>query len=241
MEVFANLAYIVYFYQKKRMSSYFTKKCSDFLKDLTKNNNREWFNEHKEQFKEFVEKPFHAFIEELINQLREMDPKIQITSKEAVFRIYKDIRFSKDKTPYKEYMAALISKHGRKDHSTPGMYLELRQDGIQIYRGVYEPTKEQLTNIRYFIADHLNEFNKLLQQKPFIKRYGSIQGEKNKLIPADLKEAASKQALIYNKHFYCSCKLEKAWITSDKLIKELINCYKDAKAVNQFFEQAIQA
>jgi len=205
------------------------------------NNNRDWFNEHKETFKEFVEKPFHQFIEELIEQLRELDPKIQITSKEAVFRIYKDIRFSKDKTPYKEYMAALISKHGRKDPSTPGLYLELRNDCIQIYTGVYEPNKEQLSNNRYFIAEHLTEFNKILQQKSFLKRYGAIQGEKNKVIPADLKQAAAKQDLIYNKHFYCSCKLEKSWISSEKLVTEIISCYKDAKALNHFFEQALEA
>lgn len=223
------------------MGSYFTKKCTDFLRDLSLNNNREWFNEHKETFKVYVEKPFHQFVDDLIEQLRELDPKIQISAKEAVFRIYKDIRFSKDKTPYKEYMAALISKNGRKDHSTPGLYFELRKDGIQIYTGVYEPNKEQLANIRYFIAEHLTEFNKLLQQKAFVKRFGTIQGEKNKLIPSDLKEAAAKQQLIYNKHFYCACKLEKSIITSDKLIKELINCYKDARPLNQFFQSALEA
>lgn len=223
------------------MSSYFTKKCTDFLKDLSLNNNREWFNEHKETFKEFVEKPFHQFIEDLIEQLRELDPKIQITSKEAVFRIYKDIRFSKDKTPYKEYMAALISKNGRKDHSTPGLYLELQKDCIQIYTGVYEPNKEQLSNIRYFIAENLPTFNKIIQQKSFVKRYGSIQGEKNKIIPSDLKQAAEKQKLIYNKNFYCACQLDKSSIFSDKLIKEIISCYKDAKSLNQFFEQALNA
>jgi uncharacterized protein (TIGR02453 family) len=161
------------------MPVYFTKETIAFFKDLTKNNNREWFNDNKSRFKEHVEMPFHTFVNRLIEKIKELDPRITITSKEAVFRIYRDIRFSKDKTPYKEHISALISRGGRKDHSTPGLYIELRKEGLHIYSGVYEPNPAQLSQIRNYIAANLKDFEKALTDKKFVKRFGKILGEKN--------------------------------------------------------------
>lgn len=222
------------------MAAYFTKETLSFLKGLTENNNRDWFNQHKEQFKKYAEVPFHQFVDKLIEKIKEIDPRITVTSKEAVFRIYKDIRFSKDKTPYKEHLSALISPGGRKDHTTPGLYFELSKDGLQIYSGIYQPDTKQLLKIRQYIADHLKEFKKAIADKRFVKRYGKILGEKNKVIPADLKEAAQVQELIYNKSFYYIATLDKSWVTSDKLLKEIVQCYVDAGALSSFFEKAIR-
>ena len=207
---------------------------------MTENNNRDWFNLNKDRFKKHAEQPFHAFIEKLIEKIKELDPRVTITSKEAVFRIYKDIRFSKDKTPYKEFLSALISPGGRKDHSTPGLYMEMRKDGMHIYSGVYEPDPRQLLNIRLYIASHLKDFEKALLDKKFVKRYGKILGEKNKVLPVALKEAGQKQDLIFNKQFYYTTTLAKSWVTSDKLINEIIQCYKDALVMSSFFEKALK-
>jgi uncharacterized protein (TIGR02453 family) len=222
------------------MPAFFTKEVSSFLKGLSENNNRDWFNANKDRFKEFAEKPFHQFIDKLIEKIKAVDPRITITSKESVFRIYKDIRFSKDKTPYKEFLSALISPGGRKDHSTPGLYIEMKANEMNIYSGVYEPDPKQLLKIRSYIASHLKEFDKALADKKFVKRYGKILGDKNKVLPADLKEAAAKQELIYNKNFYYTAKLDKSWITSDKLLNEVVQCYKDALAMSSFFEKALK-
>ncbi len=223
------------------MPSFFTKETISFLEELTKNNNRDWFNENKVRFKEHVEKPFHHFIDQLIDKIKESDPRITITSKEAVFRIYRDIRFSKDKTPYKEHISALISPGGRKDHSTPGLYLELTKEGIHVYSGVYEPNSVQLAQIRNFIAGHLKEFNKAINDKKFVKRYGKILGEQNKILPADLKEAAVSQPLIYNKNFYYKTTLDTDLVCSAKVLNEVLHCYLDAGVMSTFFEKALKS
>jgi uncharacterized protein (TIGR02453 family) len=222
------------------MPAYFTKELTAFLNGLSKNNDRDWFNKNKERFKKYAEEPFHKFIDKLIEKIKERDPRITQTSKESVFRIYKDIRFSKDKTPYKEHLSALISSGGRKDKSSPGLYLEINKDGIHIYSGIYEPDTKQLMNIRNYIAEYADEFKKLISNKKFVNRFGSIQGEKNKVIPAALKEAAQKQELIFNKHFYYTVSLDNSWLLSANLISEITKIYDDAKPVNAFFEKAIK-
>lgn len=223
------------------MAAFFTKEITSFLKELTENNNREWFNLNKDRFKKHAEQPFHLFIDKLIEKIKEKDPRITITSKEAVFRIYRDIRFSSDKTPYKEYLSALISPGGRKDPNTPGVYLELKKDGVNIYSGVYEPDPKQLLKIRKYIASHLKEFEKAITDKKFVKRFGKILGEKNKVLPAELKEAAAKQDLIFNKSFYYATSLDKSWITSDKLLKEVVQCFSDASSVSSFLNKALKS
>lgn len=223
------------------MPVYFDEDLQKFFKGLVKNNNREWFNAHKELFKNKVEKPFHELVTDVIDAMKEINPKIQINSKDAVFRIYKDIRFSKDKTPYKEFISAIVSPGARKDFTATGIYFECNHDGIKVYSGIYEPNPKQLASIRYYIADHLKEFQKAKADKKFVKRFGKILGDQNKVLPADLKAAAAQENLIYNKNFYFNCNLDKTMLFSPKLVKEIIACYKDSLAVNVFLEKAIRA
>ena len=166
----------------------------NFLADLEVNNNREWFNANKNRFKTKVETPFQTFIERMIVLLQKEDPRIKMTAKESIFRIYKDVRFSKDKSPYKTHMSALITAFGKKEISAPGFYLEFRADRFHIYSGIYEPGPEILHKIRTYIATHLNEFKKLYLSKSFIERFGEIRGEKNKVISKEFKEVAFKLA-----------------------------------------------
>ena len=89
---------------------YFTKDFAAFFKDLEKNNNREWFHENKKRYEDSVKNPFHNFVEELIGGLSDIFPTLTIQPKDAIFRIHRDVRFSKDKTPYKIHASALISE-----------------------------------------------------------------------------------------------------------------------------------
>ncbi|HEX5625191.1 MAG TPA: DUF2461 domain-containing protein [Saprospiraceae bacterium] len=222
------------------MKAYFTPACPRFLAGLATHNTREWFQEHKETFKDEVEKPFIELVGDLIEALKEYDPRIQITAKEAVFRIYRDTRFSKDKTPYKEHVSALVSPNGRKDHSHPGFYFEILASGIRMYSGVYEPEPAQLKNIRYYLAGHLAEFKAVYSDPVFEKRFGSLLGEKSKVLPADLKAAALEEPQLYNKNFYVVCERPKSLITDAGLLKELVQCWLDARRLNAFFEKALK-
>lgn len=219
--------------------AYFTKEFSKFLSDLEVNNNRDWFNANKNTFKLYVEEPFKIFIDDVISKIRKIDSKTKLTSKEAIFRIYRDVRFSKDKSPYKNYMSAVVTGAGRKDMTSPGMYLEMKADGITLYCGVYSPDPIQLQNIRYYIAKNIKIFEDHLADKNFVTRYKTMLGEKNKVIPADLKEIGSKQPLIYNKQFYFMCSLPKKSMLSEDIVDQVVACFKDGWKMNQFLQKAM--
>lgn len=211
----------------------------NFLAELEVNNDRDWFNANKNRFKTKVEAPFQTFIERVIELLQKEDPRIIMTPKESIFRIYKDIRFSKDKSPYKTHMSALISAFGRKEISAPGIYLEFKADSFHIYSGIYEPGPEVLYKLRNYIANHLNEFKKLYLSKSFIDRFGEIRGEKNKLLPKEFKTVATIEPLMYNKAFYYTCGFDSELIMKDGLDKLILKVYKDAKPMNDFLERSL--
>ena len=84
--------------------AYFKKEYLDFFEDLEKNNEREWFQENKKRYEEYVKTPFSSFVNDLILSFHDIFPEMTMTSKEAIFRIYRDVRFSKDKKPYKNHL-----------------------------------------------------------------------------------------------------------------------------------------
>lgn len=125
-----------------------------FLKELEKNNNRDWFNENKKQYQEALE-IFRGMAEDLKNGISKFDPSLSgADSKNSIFRIYKDVRFSKDKSPYKTHFGCWLTKGGRKS-TDAGYYFHLEPGNKSfIGAGVWMPAKEQLNLIRQEILLH---------------------------------------------------------------------------------------
>lgn len=221
--------------------SYFTKDFTGYLKDLAAHNEREWFHANKKRYEQSVKDPFKAFVQEMIDRIAKDDPKVRLEPKDAIFRIARDTRFSKDKTPYKMHMSAIISPGGRKDHTTPGVYIQLGPEDVRLYSGIYQPDKEQLYRVREYVMNHAKEFDKLLNDKKFKDAFGEVLGEKNKIIPKEFREAAEKQPLIYNKGWYYFVKLKPSLIAKPELCDVLMEHYFTAKPFNEFFTKALGA
>jgi uncharacterized protein (TIGR02453 family) len=218
--------------------AWFTNDFNQFFKDLAKNNNKEWFDANRKRYEASVKKPFEAFVEELIARVSKLDPRVKITPKEAIFRINKDVRFSKDKMPYKLNATAIVSAGGRKDHSDPGIYIEFGPEHLQIYGGSYSPEKEQLTMIRSKIAGDLKTFRKLYSAKDFKELFNGVEGERNKVLPAEFKEVAKEEPLIANKQFYYHATLPANKITDPKLMELVMEHYKAMRPMNAFLKTA---
>lgn len=222
--------------------SYFGKEYIQFFKNLSRNNHKDWFDAHKKDYETFVKKPFQEFTAELIREMKKIDKTISMEPKDAIFRINRDVRFSKDKSPYKLHMAAHINNTSKKDYRNPGIYFQLSAEGIWIGGGVYDPDKETLERIRLHIAGHLSEFAKLLKDKNFVKFFnGEIKGEKNKVIPAEFKAAAEKQPYICNKQFYYMAEYTDTKLILDKnLVKFVADHYRASEPLNNFFRNAFK-
>lgn len=222
------------------MKKYFSPDFLNFFKELAPNNNKDWFDANRTRYEKNVKEPFYLFVDDVIKTLSKHDASLKnVGAKECVFRINRDIRFSKDKTPYKMYMAAVISEHGRKHIDTPGFYFELNPECIRIYQGAYNLEKPALEKVRKGIAGNLKKFDALVNDKNFKSVYKKVEGEVQKRIPAEFKKAHEKQPLIANKNFYWHAEAPAKIITSDKLIDTLVSHYKTGKKLCDFLADAV--
>lgn len=219
--------------------AFFTNDYLDFFKELAANNHKDWFDENRKRYHESIKKPFENFVDALINEAKKTDKEINIQAKDAVFRINRDVRFSNDKTPYKLNRSAIINPGGKKNKSTPGLYFEFSPEHVRVYTGAYQPDKFQLQSIREEIANNLTKFDKIINEKEFVKTYQEVRGEKNVRIPKEFKEASQKQPLIFNKNFYVYTTLPAEIILEDNLVNIINNTYKIAEPFAHFLKKPI--
>jgi uncharacterized protein (TIGR02453 family) len=217
---------------------YFAKEFTKFFKDLATNNNTAWFDANRQTYENEVKKPFAAFVDAMIARIAKVEPDVKIQARDAIFRINKDIRFSKDKTPYNTHVGANISKYGRKDKAYPGFYFQLSHAGAQIFGGAYAPEKDTLQRIRELIAADEKHFAKLINAPAFKKHFGSIQGEALKRVPPEWQDAFQRQPLIANKQYYYQGSLPPAVVLDDKLPDRLMEYHAAGKDVNAFLRKA---
>jgi uncharacterized protein (TIGR02453 family) len=154
----------------------------EFLGKLRDNNNRMWFQENRTAFDQ-AQEAFAIFIDALIRDLGKFENMAGVSAKDCIFRIYRDIRFSKDKTPYKTNMGAEIVGGGRRSGRL-GLYFHIApHDQSMIAGGLYMPSGEQITKFRQTIARDARKFKKIVNEKEFKKYFGKLEGEKLKTAP----------------------------------------------------------
>ncbi len=220
--------------------SYFEQDFLDFFKGLSGNNKKEWFHANKKCYEKKVKEPFKALVNEMLFRIKTVEPELEMETKQAVFRINRDIRFAKDKSPYKTHVAANICKGGRMSPKHPGFYFQLSNEGILVGGGAYQLEKEGLHNVRSRLAREPKKIDKLLAGKDFAEKYGEVEGEKNKRLPKEFQEPLEKQPLIANKQFYFMAQLGPEAILDPKLPEILMDHYMAGKKLNDYLEEAIR-
>ncbi len=217
-----------------------SRKFVDFFKELAGNNERDWFKANKKRYEEHVKEPFEQLTGEVITFMTKYDPEIDLSPKDCVFRIYRDVRFSKDKSPYKLHMAAAVGRGGRKDHTYPGVYFHASAEGVSVAGGCWQPDKERLYRIRTKMAEDPKRVRKILDNKKFKETFGGLGGDKNKIIPKEFREAAEAVPEIYNKsfHYWAEYKGQK-YVTRDDLARFIVDHFKLAKDWNTFLIETL--
>lgn len=220
---------------------YFQKEYLDFFKELAANNHKEWFDANRKRYEQFVKSPFNVFIADLIKEVQKLDAKVQVEPKHCITRINRDIRFSKDKTPYKLHRSAIISAGGKKDKSYPGMYVEAGPEHFRIYGGAYELTTLQTNDLRHAIVADLKLFKTLVNDSEFIAAFGKVCGEQAKRLPTEFKKASENEPLLFNKNMYHFATLPADIILSNHLMDEVMKHYRAALPLQRFLEKALFA
>ncbi len=149
-----------------------------FLADLAENNRRDWFEEHRAEYQDLREQ-FTAFVGEIIERTADFDERIRWKDpKECLFRIYRDVRFSNDKSPYKTTFSAYVSEQNRRG-APPGYYLEVDEKGVMLAAaGIWLPPADVLARLRASLAEHPERFEKVLRARGFRKAFGELQGDR---------------------------------------------------------------
>jgi uncharacterized protein (TIGR02453 family) len=217
---------------------FFTPAFFKFFEQLSKHNNKEWFDANRPTYEKEVKAPFKAFVGKVLTELAKDQPDILKDPAKAIFRINRDIRFSKDKSPYKNHVGAIFSRTGTKD-TRPGYYLYLGAEEIFIGGGMYEVDKEKLEKIRQEIFYNKDAFKKIINDKAFKSLYGTVKGEQNKILTPEYKEFAKEQPLIANKQFYYMASLSKEDVLKKDFDKTVLKHFKAAAKFNEFMDQAI--
>ncbi|MEZ4968057.1 MAG: DUF2461 domain-containing protein [Flavobacteriaceae bacterium] len=171
-----------------------TKDVFLFLENLKKNNSREWFQEHKTEFKA-LEAEVKNFYSVLMNTLKAHDD----IEKLKMFRIYRDVRFSKDKTPYKTHFAGSFSRSGQQLRG--GYYLRIKPNETFIATGFWEPNKEDLLRIRKEFETDASEIRAIMNKKSFKEVWGEMRGDELKTAPSGFDKDHPNIDLIKKKQF----------------------------------------
>lgn len=145
-----------------------------FLKDLKKNNHKPWFDANRKRYEE-AKADFANFIQQVIDLHSKKDKTIaSLKAKDCLFRINRDIRFSKDKSPYKTNFGASINKGGKKAFATAGYYFHLEPGQCFVGGGIYQPGPEELRKVRQEIDYNFKDFKKIIGSKKFKSLYGDL-------------------------------------------------------------------
>ena len=210
-----------------------------FLKKLEKNNNRDWFNANKDEYLGARDE-FIAFVEKLIAGISKFDPEIiGVDAKKSVFRIYRDVRFSKDKSPYKLNFGASITP-GAGKMSSAGYYIHVQRKGSMLAGGKYMPEAKELLAIRNAIAARPKEFLKIEKSKKFKGYFGEISGERLKTAPKGFpKDHEMIEHLRLKSFIAYHSDIPQKTLLDPKYDKYALRVFKAMKPLNDFLRQAI--
>jgi len=160
----------------------FTPKALSFLRSLKRNNDREWFRERKDRYDEFVRAPMLALIEQLAKDFHAFAPELVATPR-CIYRIYRDTRFSANKTPLKTNIAASFPWRGLHRHQGAGLYIEVSPEWVWVGGGMYAPERSQLVAVREHIAANHTRLRAIVESPGFRSAVGALEGETLQRVP----------------------------------------------------------
>jgi uncharacterized protein (TIGR02453 family) len=213
----------------------------DFFEDLKINNNRIWFNDNKKRYIESVVNPISEFIVCIAPRLKKIsrhytaDPR---PHRGSMFRIYRDTRFSKDKTPYKTHAGVQFRHKAGKNAHAPGFYVHLATEGLFFGGGVWTPPSPQLNQIRDYIADNVRAWARVANAKK-VRDVGGIKGDSLKRSPRGFDEEHIHIEDLKRKSFYVMTEANASAAMKPDFIDDVTEAFRRAVPLNRFITGAL--
>ena len=211
-----------------------------FLKELKENNNREWFAEHKATYTH-LKAGYEELVDELIGRIALWDEEVRnLKAKDCVYRIYRDVRFSPDKSPYKTHFGAYICGFRGRNSGRCGYYVHIEPGRSLLGGGCYCPEPALLKRLRQDIYDNIEEFTGFIRVPEFVAEFPEIDPDgKLKKVPAPFPADFPEADLLKHKHYdVCSLKSD-AWFESEDVVDKVDNVFQKMYKFNRFLNYTI--
>jgi uncharacterized protein (TIGR02453 family) len=211
----------------------------DFFRSLARHNNRDWFLPRKHIFEEQVKQPMRELVAALNAAMMDFAPDYTTDPDKAILRIYRDTRFSKDKTPYKTHLAANFRWRGSGRHEGAGFYFAISHKEVAIGGGLYIPTPEALLAMRNYIADNYEELRKVAGSRTVRRLLGEVQGEQLTRVPKGFAADHPAADWLRFKQYIFYMVLEPEIATSPALLREIVQRFRAMTPFVAFLNRAL--
>ena len=192
-----------------------------FLRNLKRNNRREWFQPRKEQYEALIKIPMLELVGHLNAAFSSFAPSYVTDPQKAVFRIYRDTRFSHDKTPYKTHIAAIFPRNTAIKREGAVFYLHFTEKEVLAFGGVWGPDRDELMAYRALLRDNHEEFEAILADKSLRRLVGGLQGEQLSRMPKGFPVDHPAEALLRQKQWYLESTMPISVLTTPRVVPEL--------------------
>lgn len=220
----------------------FPKEGVAFLRRLKKNNNREWFTQHKAEHEDLVKAPMQSLVASLRPHFERFAPEYELNPRTAIFRIYRDTRFSNDKTPYKTHVAAhFVLRGAPKGFIGSGYYMEVEPGGAYVGAGIYMPESDQLRKLRAAIDRRPKEFLSIIQAPTFKRRFGKLEGNALQRMPKGYSDDHPMGEWLKLKQFFAGSSMPVANAMRASFVKDAASVCETLTPLVRFLNEALRA
>lgn len=221
------------------MPTHFSAEALQFLRSLARNNRRDWFDPRKPVFERELKAPMLQLIEEINGELAAFAPEYIRPAQKCMFRIYRDTRFSSDKTPYKKHISAWWTRQGLEKKSGGGFYFHLSGKELLIAAGVYMPEREQLLAIRNHLLEHHEEFRRLQKDRKLQRLMGEFDGLRLTRPPKGFPKDHPALDLIACRQWGVSATLPAETAMQPGLRKAIVSRFRAATPLIEFLNRPL--
>jgi uncharacterized protein (TIGR02453 family) len=218
----------------------FTPATLSFLRALKRNNDREWFKARKEQYERDVRAPMIRVIERLAGDFKSFGPELVAAPKTSLYRVYRDTRFSPDKTPLKTHVAASFPWRGLQRHQGAGLYFEIAPKWVWIGGGMYAPEQPQLVKVREHIAETWPEVRTLTRARSFVSRFDALGGAQLTRVPRGYAADHPAADFLRRKQFLAGRELPAESATGEDFYAELLGTFKALVPLIRFLNEPLE-
>jgi uncharacterized protein (TIGR02453 family) len=210
-----------------------------FLRALKRNNNRDWFKARREHYDKVVREPMLAVIDQLAVDLRKIAPELIASPKASMYRIYRDTRFSADKTPLKTHIAAVFPWRGMMRHQGAGLYFEIAPKWVWAGGGMYAPEPPDLFHVREHIVSTWPELQRIVRHRAFKTNFTALDGARLTRVPRGFLSDHPAAEYLKHRQFLAGREFPPGLATSSEFYPTILSTFKAATPLIRFLNEAV--